>query len=38
MKIRLMQDWIWFLSLIREQSCPGMLLLITDRVNSCAFK
>ena len=37
-KSRLMQDWIWFLSLIREQSFPGMLLFITDLVSSCAFK
>ena len=37
-KNRLMQDWIWFVSLIREQIFPGILLLISDCVSFCAFK
>ena len=35
---RLIQDWIWFLSLKREQSFLGMLFLITDCMSFCAFK
>ena len=37
-KSRLIQDWIWFSSLIREQSFPGILLLISDCVSFSAFK
>ena len=31
-KIRLVQDWIWFLSLLREQNFLGILLVVTDHV------